>query len=111
MLVDDRLRDHPRRRPGVGPAAFAPTSPANPAVLAQPPAVYRRRRVDRAAAPPGDPRLGRALLLERRDHRPADAVYFSAVTYTTTGYGDVVLPAEWRLDGAVEALTGILMCG
>ena len=39
------------------------------------------------------------------------AVYFSAVTYTTTGYGDVVLPPGWRLDGAVEALTGILMCG
>jgi hypothetical protein len=39
------------------------------------------------------------------------AVYFSAVTYTTTGYGDVVLPPRWRLDGAVEALTGILMCG
>jgi hypothetical protein len=39
------------------------------------------------------------------------AVYFSAVTYTTTGYGDVVLPPEWRLVGAVEALTGILMCG
>ncbi len=39
------------------------------------------------------------------------AVYFSAVTYTTTGYGDVVLPAGWRLDGGIEALTGILMCG
>jgi hypothetical protein len=39
------------------------------------------------------------------------AAYFSAVTYTTTGYGDLVLPAEWRLVGAVEALTGILMCG
>jgi len=39
------------------------------------------------------------------------ALYFSAVTYTTTGYGDLVLPAEWRLDGGVEALTGILMCG
>ena len=39
------------------------------------------------------------------------AVYFSAVTYTTTGYGDLILPAEWRLVGAVEALTGILMCG
>lgn len=37
--------------------------------------------------------------------------YFSAVTYTTTGYGDLVLPREWRLVGAVEALTGILMCG
>ena len=39
------------------------------------------------------------------------AAYFSAVTYTTTGYGDVVLPEEWRLVGAVEAITGILMCG
>jgi len=39
------------------------------------------------------------------------AVYFSAVTYTTTGYGDVVLPERWRLSSAVEALTGILMCG
>ena len=39
------------------------------------------------------------------------ALYFSAVTYTTTGYGDLVLPREWRLVGAVEALTGILMCG
>lgn len=39
------------------------------------------------------------------------AFYFSAVTYTTTGYGDLVLPVEWRLVGGVEALTGILMCG
>jgi len=39
------------------------------------------------------------------------ALYFSAVTYTTTGYGDLVLPAEWRLVGGVEALTGIIMCG
>jgi Ion channel len=39
------------------------------------------------------------------------ALYFSAVTYTTTGYGDVTLPIGWRLDGGVEALTGILMCG
>ncbi|HKP03763.1 MAG TPA: potassium channel family protein [Chthoniobacterales bacterium] len=39
------------------------------------------------------------------------ALYFSAVTYTTTGYGDVVLPGQWRLVGGVEALTGILMCG
>jgi hypothetical protein len=39
------------------------------------------------------------------------AFYFSAVTYTTTGYDDLVLPKEWRLVGGVEALTGILMCG
>jgi hypothetical protein len=39
------------------------------------------------------------------------SLYFSAVTYTTTGYGDIVLPQTWRLVGGVEALTGILMCG
>jgi hypothetical protein len=48
-----------------------------------------------------------------RDAMPdvQDAFYFSGVTYTTTGYGDLVLPQAWRLVGAVEALTGILMCG
>jgi voltage-gated potassium channel Kch len=39
------------------------------------------------------------------------AFYFSAVTYTTTGYGDLVLPPDWRVVGGIEALTGILMCG
>jgi hypothetical protein len=37
--------------------------------------------------------------------------YFSGVTYTTLGYGDLVLPQEWRLFGPVEGLTGILMSG
>jgi Ion channel len=39
------------------------------------------------------------------------ALYFSGVTYATLGYGDVLLPKEWRLLGPLEALTGILMCG
>jgi hypothetical protein len=29
-------------------------------------------------------------------------LYFSGVTYTTTGYGDLVLPKEWRLVGGNE---------
>jgi hypothetical protein len=37
--------------------------------------------------------------------------YFSGVTYTTLGYGDVVLPMEWRMFGPVQGLTGILMAG
>jgi Ion channel len=37
--------------------------------------------------------------------------YFSGVTYATVGYGDLVLPMEWRLFGPIEGLTGILMCG
>ena len=39
------------------------------------------------------------------------AFYFSGVTYTTIGYGDVVLPNPWRLLGPVEGLMGVLMCG
>jgi hypothetical protein len=39
------------------------------------------------------------------------AFYFSGVTYTTVGYGDLVLPQPWRIIAAIEALTGILMCG
>ena len=39
------------------------------------------------------------------------AFYFSGVTYTTVGYGDLVLPKPWRMLGPVEGLTGILMCG
>ncbi len=54
-----------------------------------------------------------ALFYVWKDAMPdlQSALYFSAVTYTTTGYGDLVLPQEWRLVGAIEALTGILMCG
>ena len=54
-----------------------------------------------------------ALFYLSKDAMPdlPSALYFSAVTYTTTGYGDLVLPEAWRLVGAVEALTGILMCG
>lgn len=54
-----------------------------------------------------------ALFFQRNGTMPdaASALYFSAVTYTTTGYGDIVLPREWRLLSGVEALTGILMCG
>lgn len=39
------------------------------------------------------------------------ALYFSSVTYTTIGYGDVVLPARWHLLSGIEGLTGILMAG
>jgi len=37
--------------------------------------------------------------------------YFSIGTYTTIGYGDVVLPANWRLLGGVEGINGVLLCG
>jgi voltage-gated potassium channel len=39
------------------------------------------------------------------------AFYFSAASYSTVGYGDVLLPKFWRCLGPVEGLTGMLMCG
>jgi voltage-gated potassium channel len=37
--------------------------------------------------------------------------YFSATSYSTVGYGDIVLPRVSRLLGPVESVTGVLMCG
>ncbi len=39
------------------------------------------------------------------------AFYFSASSYVTVGYGDVILPSNWRLLGPLEGMTGVLMCG
>lgn len=39
------------------------------------------------------------------------AFYFSAASYATVGYGDVVLPHMWRTLGPVESISGVLMCG
>ena len=41
----------------------------------------------------------------------SSAFYFSATSYSTVGYGDVVLPAKWRLLGPLESMLGVLMCG
>jgi hypothetical protein len=38
-------------------------------------------------------------------------LYFSLTSYTTIGYGDVLLPQKWRLLGAIEGITGVLLCG
>ena len=40
------------------------------------------------------------------------AIYFSVVTFTTLGYGDITLPEqEWRILSGIEALNGILLVG
>ena len=39
------------------------------------------------------------------------ALYFSASSYSTVGYGDIVLPAQWRMLGPLESIIGVLMCG
>ncbi len=39
------------------------------------------------------------------------ALYFSMVTFTTLGYGDVTLEEQWRLLASFEAANGIIMFG
>ncbi len=39
------------------------------------------------------------------------AVYFSFVTFTTLGYGDITLSEGWRVLSGIEALNGILLVG
>ncbi len=40
-----------------------------------------------------------------------EAVYFSLITYTTVGYGDITLGPTWRIVGGFEAMNGILLIG
>ncbi|MGI9224119.1 MAG: potassium channel family protein [Woeseiaceae bacterium] len=39
------------------------------------------------------------------------ALYFSFVTFTTLGYGDITLAAPWRVLSGIEALNGIMLVG
>ena len=39
------------------------------------------------------------------------ALYFSFVTFTTLGYGDITLSEGWRLLSGIQALNGILLVG
>jgi hypothetical protein len=39
------------------------------------------------------------------------ALYFSTATFTTIGYGDVVLDGDWRVFGAIEAAAGLILFG
>ncbi|RZL93355.1 MAG: two pore domain potassium channel family protein [Variovorax sp.] len=40
-----------------------------------------------------------------------EAVYHSAVNFTSLGYGDVVMNTPWKLMGPLEAANGVLMFG
>ena len=40
-----------------------------------------------------------------------EAIYHSAVNFTSLGYGDVVMSQTWKLLGPLEAVNGILMLG
>ena len=40
-----------------------------------------------------------------------EAIYFSFVTFTTLGYGDITLTGNWRLLSGIEALNGVMLLG
>jgi voltage-gated potassium channel Kch len=40
-----------------------------------------------------------------------EALYFSVVTFTTLGYGDVTLDDNWRLLGSLSAVNGLIIVG
>ena len=39
------------------------------------------------------------------------ALYFSTSTYAAIGYGDLLMPYGWRVLGAIEGATGVIMLG
>ena len=39
------------------------------------------------------------------------SVYFTIVAFTTLGFGDILLPQEWRLLSGMTAINGLLMIG
>jgi hypothetical protein len=38
-----------------------------------------------------------------------EALYFSTVSFSSLGYGDVLLGSKWRLVGAIEGVNGLLL--
>ena len=39
------------------------------------------------------------------------ALYFSMVTFTSVGYGDVVIAGDWRMLASVEGANGVIIFG
>ena len=40
-----------------------------------------------------------------------DALYFSTVSFSTVGYGDIIVGEKWRLLAALEAINGFILIG
>lgn len=44
-------------------------------------------------------------------HSLEPSLYFSIVTFTTLGYGDITLPPEWRILASFAAVDGLIIFG
>nr|WP_321456674.1 ion channel [uncultured Cohaesibacter sp.] len=44
-------------------------------------------------------------------HEFDEALYFSTVTFSTLGYGDIILSERWRILGALEGIAGFIYIG
>lgn len=40
-----------------------------------------------------------------------ECIYFSMVTFTSLGYGDIVISSSWRLFSGIQAMAGMLVFG
>src|SRR6266403_940532 len=107
------MRDRPE--PGhAGAHTLALARPSDPRVPEHvpsrraPPPPLRRHRP--ATSGPGRP-LGRRLLARAGAAERGHGAYFSLATYTTIGFGDVVVGPGWRVLAGIEGLTGILLVG
>ncbi len=52
-----------------------------------------------------------AFLLLGIFHELEEALYFSLVSFTTLGFGDIILPDEWRLLSGFTATAGFILFG
>ena len=50
-----------------------------------------------------------AYMLVGELHQVETALYFSTSTFTTVGFGDVILSHKWRMLGVAESMNGFLL--